>query len=470
MLSWFQIISVYPMLKHLAVLSSLTLFAGCAAPPASFEPVESAVGRRIGREVRWMRGGPEDVQARQIVESLLRQKLTAESAVQIALLNNRDLQGEFEEIGIAQGEWIEAGSLSNPSFAASVRFPDRPPSGTNVEYSVAQNFLQLILIPLRKRIAADQLAATETKVAAEVLKLAAEVKTDFYTAQARQHLVDRLRTISEASEAAVEFTQRLHDAGNVGDLELANQQASYDQSRLEVMQTEQQIGHDRERLNRLLGLWGMQTHWTMSTDLPELPEHEISLNGLESRAITQRLDLRALRMQLDLIGKALSLRTGTKYLPTRIQLGVDTEREADGQRVTGPTLDLELPIFNQGQGEIAKLTAQYRQVRDRLEALAINVRSEVREAHAQLIAARNLTAYVRNHLLPTQQKALGLTLQQYNFMLKGAYDLLLAKQNQVAVERSYIEAWRDYWIARTELERAVGGKLDGKVLMDRSDL
>ena len=157
------------------------------------------------------------------------------------------------------------------------------------------------------------------------------------------------------------------------------------------------------------------------------------------------------------------MRTGTKYLPTRIQLGVDTEREADGQQVTGPTLDLELPIFNQGQGEIAKLTAQYRQVRDRLEALAINVRSEVREAHAQLIAARNLTAYVRNHLLPTQQKALG-------FMLKGAYDLLLAKQNQVAVERSYIEAWRDYWIARTELERAVGGKLDGKVLTDRSGL
>jgi cobalt-zinc-cadmium efflux system outer membrane protein len=48
-------------------------------------------------------------------------------------------------------------------------------------------------------------------------------------------------------------------------------------------------------------------------------------------------------------------------------------------------------------------------------------------------------------------------------MLKGTYDLLLAKQSEVATERSYVEAWRDYWIARTQLERAVGGRLDAGV-------
>ena len=48
-------------------------------------------------------------------------------------------------------------------------------------------------------------------------------------------------------------------------------------------------------------------------------------------------------------------------------------------------------------------------------------------------------------------------------MLKGAYDLLLAKQNEVAAERSYIEAWRDYWIARAELERRGGRKLSAEL-------
>jgi cobalt-zinc-cadmium efflux system outer membrane protein len=215
-----------------------------------------------------------------------------------------------------------------------------------------------------------------------------------------------------------------------------------------------------------MGAWGANTNWTMDDHLPELPARESSLQRLESRAVGQRLDLQAARLQLDLIGQSLALRTRTRYIPAEIKIGVDTEKETDGARVTGPTLDLELPIFNQGQGEIAKLTAQYRQAQRGLETMAINIRSEVREARDQMVAARDLTSYIGKKLLPTQQQALNLTLQQYNFMLKGAYDLLLAKQNEVAAERSYIEAWRDYWIARTELERAVGGSLAGNLYLE----
>jgi cobalt-zinc-cadmium efflux system outer membrane protein len=451
------------------ILSTVALLAtGCATPKASFDRVQSTVGERTGNRVNWNRGGPEDAQIEQGVQTLLRGELTAERAVQVAFLNNRELQARFEEIGIAQADVIQAGLISNPNFAASFRFPNRPPSGTNIEYSIAQNFIELLMRPLRQRIAQAQLAQTEIHVADEVLKLAAEVKIAFYTAQARRQMLDRLRVISETNETAAEFTKRLHDAGNTSDLELANQQGTYEQSRLEGAQTELQLRRDRERLNRLLGLWGSNTNWTMGDHLPELPAREVSLQHLEARAIAQRLDLQAARLRVDLIGQSLALRTKTRYVPAEIKIGVDTEREADGQRVTGPTLDLELPIFNQGQGEIAKLAAQYRQAQRELEAMAVNIRSEVREARDQLVAGRDLTSYIGKRLLPTQQEALHLTLQQYNFMLKGAYDLLLAKQNEVAAERSYIEAWRDYWIARAELERAVGGNLIGKTFVDQS--
>jgi cobalt-zinc-cadmium efflux system outer membrane protein len=447
-------------MKGQLILSLLTFLAvGCASPNASLDRVQTTVGERSGKRVHWNRGGAEDAQIEQGVQAVLRHPLTADRAVQVALLNNRELQARFEAIGIAQADLIQAGRLSNPNLAASVRFPDRSPSGTNAEFSIAQNFLDLLVMPLRKRVAAAEVAEVETRTADGVLKLAAEVKVAFYTAQARRQLLDRLRVVSETNETAAEFTKRLHDAGNTSDLELANQQGSYEQSRLEVAQTELQVRRDRERLNRLLGLWGAGTNWTMANHLPELQGRESSLQHLESRAIAQRLDLQAARMRLDLIGQSLALRTKTRFLPAEIKLGVDTERDPDGQRLTGPTLDLELPIFNQGQGEIAKLTAQYRQAQHELEAMAVNIRSEVRESRDQLVAAHDLTSYIGKRLLPTQQQALNLTLQQYNFMLKGAYDLLLAKQNEIAAERSYIEAWRDYWIARAELERAVGGNL-----------
>ena len=244
-------------------------------------------------------------------------------------------------------------------------------------------------------------------------------------------------------------------------LDLTNHQASYQQSQLDVAQTTLQVRVDRERLNRLIGFSGADTNWKISDHLPEIPAREISLQRLEARAIAQRLDLAAARMEVDLIGRALALRTRSRYLPASIQIGVDTERKPDRQNVTGSKLNLVLPIFNQGQGEIARLTAQYRQAQRQFEALAIDIRSEVRQARDQLIASRDLTSYIGTRLLPTQQQALNLTLQQYNYMLKGAYDLLLAKQSEVAAERSYIEAWRDYWIARAELERAIGGSLTG---------
>src|SRR5438045_8055074 len=142
-----------------------------------------------------------------------------------------------------------------------------------------------------------------------------------------------------------------------------------------------------------------------------------------------------------------------------MEFGVDTEKEADGQRVTGPTWQLELPIFNQGQGRIAKVQAQVRQAERRLEFEGVAIQPEVREARDRLIAKRDLATYYRDELLPGRKKILELTLTHYNAMLKSPYDLLLAKQNEISAERGYVNALRDYWIARADLERAVVGRL-----------
>ena len=43
---------------------------------------------------------------------------------------------------------------------------------------------------------------------------------------------------------------------------------------------------------------------------------------------------------------------------------MNAERDRDGSWVLGPTLDLELPVFDQGQPELARLSAHYRQPLD----------------------------------------------------------------------------------------------------------
>ena len=392
--------------------------------------------------------------------ALLRRPLTASAATQVALLNNRTLQAEFAEVGVSYGEYVTAGLLRNPTLAANVRFPDRSSYLADWEGAVAQDFLDAILLPLRKRLAAQRLQQVEAQVADRTFQTAVEAERAFYTYQARRQLLDRLQLVADTNGAAADFTRSLHDAGNVNDLDLVNQQASYSQSKIDVTQARAQTLNDREAVNRLLGLDGAPAAaWTAAKFLPPIPGREPVAARLEDRAVAQRLDLQAARAQLTAAEQALALRAGTRYVPAGVSIGVATEREPEGEHITGPSLDLELPIFNQGQGEIATLKARDLQARRQLEAKIIDVRSEVRAARAQVAANRELALAIRDTVLPQRRQALALTLQQYNGMLKGAYDLLQAKASETTAERSYIEAWRDYWLARADLERAVGGKL-----------
>ena len=448
----------------LPVALALTL-AGCAGgdPQGAFdEGVRDPVAARLsGKAVVWRRGGPEEARADAAVADLLRRPLDAGRAVQVALLNNRALQAEFAEVGISYGEFVTAGRLKNPSLAASVRFPDRGSYLPDWETAVTQDFLDALLLPLRKRLAARQLQLVEMRVADETLKTAAETRRAFYTYQARHQLIARLQLVADTNGAAADFTRSLHDAGNVNDLDLVNQQAAFSQSKIDVSQARAQTLNDREAVNRLLGLDGAPASaWTAAPSLPPLPGGEPSASALEKRAVAGRLDLQAARANLAAAEGALALRAGfARYFPSGVTVGVDSEREPEGEHITGPTLDLELPIFNQGQGEIATLRARDLQARRLLEAKVIDVKSEVRAARAQVAANRELAQSIAGTILPQRRQALALTLQQYNGMLKGAYDLLTAKANEAAAERSHVEAWRDYWIARADLERAVGGSV-----------
>ncbi len=448
-----------------AAVRSLALFIIVALAPSawsarrdSVDDLQSTVQSRIGKRVEWRKDVAADAEISRMVRGLLRGTLTADRAVQVALLNNRQLQATFEGIGIANADLTEAGLLKNPSFDVSARFPDRPPSGTNLEFSIVQDFIDVFLIPLRKKVAANELARAKLLVGDAVLKLAAEVKTTFYTLQAKEQLLTRITAIGATNAAALEFAQRQHEGGTINDLELANQQASYSQGRADAAEVAAELRADREKLNRLMGVWGAETEWKIPDELPSLPGRKLPVERLESLAITQRLDLAAAKAELGAIVQSLGLTKTYRYVGA-VEFGVDTEKEPDGQRVTGPTLRLELPVFNHGQGRIAKAQAQLRQAERRLEAEAIDIRSEVRESRDRLLAKESLASYYRDELIPERTRILQLTLEHYNAMLKGAYDLLLAKQNELSAERSYIDALRDYWIARADLERAVGGSL-----------
>jgi outer membrane protein, heavy metal efflux system len=439
--------------KSILCLAALPLLlAGCAStnPKAALDDVDKTVMARTGQQMSGM--------SNDVVNILLQTNLTAQSAVTIAFLNNKSLQAQFGEIGISQADVAQASRLHNIQLFGSWRIPNQPPSIVDSEYSATADFLDLLTMPARKKIAARNLEQTKLEVADKVLQLAAETQMTFYKLQSEAELVNRLNMIVDVNAAGADIAQRQYDAGNINELELHNQQAPAIQSRLDMMQAKAGALMEREHLNRLLGLSGEQINWQITDELPSLPEKELTLTNLESLAVNQRLDLAAKKQQAESLAAALKLKKKTRFIPG-VTLGVDTERSPDGQRVTGPTLGLELPLFDQGQPAVAKLAAEFQQAKDNYLAQEVNVRSEVREAQGTLLAAREAVEFSQKNLLPLRQEILGETLLHYNAMQKNSFDLLMAKEREQMAEETRITALRDYWMARVGLESAVGGRL-----------
>jgi cobalt-zinc-cadmium efflux system outer membrane protein len=424
----------------------------------AFQGVQQSVQERTGKDLRWEQNQAAHEQALRDVRLLLRKPLTVDAAVQIALLNNRSLQATFEEIGLSAADLIEAATIPNPRFDLAIRFPDKPPSGTYQDYNVAIDFLSIIMIPLKKRVAKEQLESTALRVADDTLELVSQVKTAFYSLQASQQLLKRFKEIVDTNAASLDLAQRQHEAGNINDLALSQQQTSYSRSRLDVASTEAEIRRNRERLTRLLGLWGVDTDWQISGELPEVPSSDIPVRALERLAISQRLDLQAEYLRVTSQGKNLGLTKAFRLLGA-LDFGANSERETDAQTRTGPTFAIELPIFNQGQARIARGQAALRQAQDRFEALAVDVRSQIRELQDELTSKREIARFYQDELLPGQRRILNESLANYNAMEVNNFELFTTKAEEARTEREYVEAVRDYWITRAELERAVGGSL-----------
>lgn len=442
-------------------LTAATL-AGCAATvpdDAGFVDVQRVIAERIPQyRVAWNRGSDEDLAVQTAVRELLADELTPDEAVQIALLNNRGLQATYEDLGVAQADLVQAGLLSNPVFSAKARWTFDPAEGAELGFDLVQNFLDLLMLPARKRLADVEFEGTKLRVAGETLDLAVETRKAYFAYLAAEQTARVLRETAAATQASYDLARRLDEAGNISERSLAAEQAALEQAKVDLAELEVTAYAERERLNRLMGLWGEATaEWTVLDSLPDLPPETLPFERIEALAIEGSLELAAAHEEVQALAAALGITRDYRWLGD-VEVGIEYERETDDRNLLGPRVAFALPVFDQGQPRIARAVALLRQSEHRLARQAVDIRSEVRALRDRLVRLRDLAEHYRTVVIPLNQRFVELSLQEYNYMLIGPFEVLTAKQNETAGYRNYIEAVRDWWIASAELERLLGGQ------------
>ena len=440
-------------LRSLLSIVLLAAAAGCATtrPDAVLHDAGALAASRGAPDTAWRLDAEPGAPPSEALQALLARPLDADAAVAIAVERNPELRATLERAGIAQADLAQATRLSGLTLGGSWL------SGGGAHrnsWNVGFELLDLLIMPLRKRVGEAAVQQAKLEIGAAVLDLVAETRTAFARAQASRAVADRMRQVEAAEKAAAEFAQALFAAGNLGELELAQARATSAERRAERVRAELEAAADREAVQRLLGLRDAGG-WT-AVPLAALPAEDPPLAEIDAAA-SRRLDLEAARFAVETLEHAISAKRKTRFLPVALEVGVEREDESDGTRITGPTLSLRLPLFDTGKASLARLDSELRQARWQLEARVVAARSEARTATAGLRAAREQEELARTELVPQRGKALDLTLRSYNMMLVGAPAVLLAKQSELDAERGAIDAQRDYWIARAQLDRALGG-------------
>jgi cobalt-zinc-cadmium efflux system outer membrane protein len=432
---------------------------GCASVnlSAGFPAVSATVEERTAAKIAYNARLEPDEETTGRLRSLLQRKLTADDVAQVALVNNRDLQAMYSDLGVAQADLVQAGLLKNPVLDASVLFhlgPVRP----DIQLGVVFGLLEALYIPLRKRVVAAQFEEAKLRVTGGVLDFVLEVRHAFYAHQANEQLLDLRKTVAQALVASFEASRRLHQAGNITDLDLTRDRAAMERSRLALRSAEVNVRQSRERLNSLMGLFGSDTEWAIEERLPDVAPEPVRAAEVERDAIARSIDLGHAKQRIATVGERLGYDRATALIPST-EIGASAEKESDEPWGIGPSVSVPIPIFDQGQARIARASAELRRAQHEYHAIAVRIRATSRALVERVRGAGDRALYYRDIVLPLHERIVSEAQLQYNAMQVGIFDLLRDRQEQIEAAVEYVEILREYWMARADLLHLMSGRL-----------
>lgn len=432
------------------LLLALVVLGGCAAVPADY-------GRGKVDALLADRGKTVDDATAELLASLTAAAITPESAIRIALINNPELQSTYATLGFGAADVYEAGRIRNPVFSGALLDSSVAGERDQVTLGLVTSFTDLVTLPARKRLARGAFAALQQSVGANVLEIAAQTEKTYYNYVGTQQVAALRAQIAKAGALSAALATRYREAGNLTPRELALERAAASQTRLIALEAEAEAYGARTELAALLGL-SVGEGWKVPAQLHLPLQTEDELDTLLALAKDARLDLASAHAQADVQADRLGVVNWTRWLGN-LDIGGERERETDGARLTGPTASWEVPIFNQHKDVLLRADAQLQIAINDVRRIATDVDNSVRLAYATLENTRARINEYYDVFIPQRIEAVARAQEEVNYMLIGIFELIALKQDEYDAYQGYLEAIRDYWLARADLGLATGTTL-----------
>nr|WP_235912061.1 TolC family protein [Mesorhizobium xinjiangense] len=438
-----------------------------ANPLAGFSTVSQRTAGVTGKRAVWAQSSDEARALAGQVQALVRNKTVGpDTAVQVALLNNKGLQAAYADIGLAAADVWQETMLVNPRV--SVGMTGIGGITQTVEAAVVSNILALATRERRVAIADARFRQAQLRAAEETLRLAADTRRAWIEAAAAWERVAYLNQAQAAADAASELAKKLGETGAFTKTGQAREHVFYAELAGQTAEARMEARTAKERLTRLMGLWGADLDYQVPNALPALPKRPAAKRAIEAEALRNRVDLDIARLDLEALALSYGLTEATRMV-TDLELltGIEVEREEeeDGAKETSLAGNLEvefvIPIFDSGKARMRKAELAYMRSANVLAESAINIRSEARSAYDAYRSSWDIARHYRNNVVPLRTTIEEESVLTYSGMITNTFELLADTRAKISSIMLSLDAKRRFWLADVDLGAAIHGGGEG---------
>ncbi len=265
-------------------------------------------------------------------ELVHRKTIDADTAVQVALLNNKGLQATYADIGINASEVWQQSLPENPRVSIGLLGIGAPELGAYraIEGMIAANILSLATRKARVDIAKTRFRQAQMRAVDATLKVANDARRAWVNAVSAFETVAYLNQARVAADAASELAQKLGESGALTKSGQAREHAFYAELTGQMAEARLASRLAKEELTRVMGLWGSEVDYFVPDRLPSLPRRIVRKDRIEQEALQNRVDLQVAKLELEAVARSYGLTEATR-LVTDLEIisGVEAEREIE---------------------------------------------------------------------------------------------------------------------------------------------
>ena len=311
-------------------------------PKAGLANIASQVSPAIGKRTVFAETQAENEALRKQVHAMVHRKtISADTAVQVALLNNKGLQASYANVGLSAAEAWQQAIPENPVVSIGILGIGAPELGAYraIEGLIRANVLDATTRKQRVAIADANFRQAQLEAVNETLTLANQTRQAWVNAVSAFETVSYLKRAKATSDAGSELARRLGETGALNRAGQAREQAFNAELAGQLARARLDATMAKEELTRLMGLWGTEVNYFVPDALPDLPKSIGRVTNLEAKALRNRVDLRVAKVGLEAQAKAFGLTDQTRIVSDlEIVGGFEYEREAEnGQIESNPT-------------------------------------------------------------------------------------------------------------------------------------